>query len=585
MKNILRKIPLLGRLTRPANGGTVAQQERYAQWYSRKKRRQPVKDVDASILAGGSADDQESMIAENWRERRTALRHAVKTLESLREQADWFGRVIDFSDAATWGDPGTAFILDRRTMQSRALVYPGATASAYINEVELRQLRARSRAFVLVNPYWLAVAHSRRSYTIGSGHAYKVMPKDEEETDELRALLADVAKELEDFRRVNRYRKRQAEKLSRLDRDGEFFLRYFEQHPDGILRVRFVEPILVSTPPGKSVQDDVWFGIQYAGDYEEPRGYYVRNANYLGTSQADDAWRTMVPAEEIQHRTANVDLSSPRGLPTTYALESRLEQALKTLTNMGSLVEFRTKVGLIRKHVAATTASVKALLGDRGGLGYSNSAGGLNPTGTLDKLPTASIIDTNDQTSYEFPTTNTDVEKIVASVQADLRSVAAALGLAEYMISADASNSNYASTMVAEGSPVKTFEGMQTDLIEDDIEVLEHAIRVAIKHGRLPEDTLDRVKIAAEPPVIVSRNRLAETQADEILNRNDVMGKRTWRARNGLDNDAEREEIELEKEASAGYALDGDGDLPPNGMKPPDEEEPPEEKADSAETP
>jgi capsid protein len=455
--------------------------------------------------------------------------------------------------------------MDRQTAESRAMIYPGATACAYINESEYRLLRARSRAFVLGNPYWLGVQHSREVYTVGSGHAYKVVPKDKDDSDGMKQLLVDVMDEIELFRKKNRWPERQAEKVRRKDRDGEYFLRFHEDNPDGVLRVRFVEPLLVWTPPGKSSTDDVWFGIQFKGDYEEPLGYYIRPANYLGNTDSNAQWSAMVPADQIQHRTANVDLSSPRGLPTTYALQTRLDQALKTLSNTGAIVEFRARIALIRKHVNATASTVKGLL-QAGSTGQRPMPGG--GMGNAYQLPPAAILDTNDQTTYEFPTNDTQVDKIVAAIQAELRSVAAALGMAEYMVSADASNANFSSTMVAEGSPVKTFEQMQSTMIAEDLEVLERAILTAEKNGRLPEGTMDKIKIDAEPPVIVSRNRLQETQADEILNRSKVMSRKTWRARDDLDNDAESDQIEQERDEDMAYSID-DMAITQQGMEPP----------------
>jgi hypothetical protein len=240
-------------------------------------------------------------------------------------------------------------------------------------------------------------------------------------------------------------------------------------------------------------------------------------------------------------------------LPTTYPLQARLDQALKTLSNTGAIVEFRARIALIRKHVNATVGTVKAML-QAGSTGTRTAAGG--EMGNAYRLPPGAVLDTNDQTTYEFPTNDTQVDKIVAAIQAELRSVAAALGLAEYMVSADASNANFSSTMVAEGSPVKTFEMMQATMIAEDIEVLERAIAVAVKNGRLPTDTLEQIEIDAEPPVIVSRNRLQETQADEILVRNKVMSKKTWRARDDLDDDAERYQIEQERDEDAAYSID-----------------------------
>jgi hypothetical protein len=108
---------------------------------------------------------------------------------------------------------------------------------------------------------------------------------------------------------------------------------------------------------------------------------------------------------------------------------------------------------------------------------------------------------------------------------------------------------------------------MQADMIDDDLEVMERAIMVAVKNGRLPVDTLEKVEIDAEPPVIVSRDRLKETQADEILNRNQVMSRKTWRTRDDLDPDAEADQIEQERDEDAAYSL---SDVGPDGLNPDD---------------
>jgi len=506
-------------------------------------------------LARGNAQAMqlhEEQIQAEAAHRHRVLSEAMQTLRNLQEQADWFGRVIDMSDVSSFdGNTNFGMLFDQATGQARSLIYPGATAAVYINEIELRELRARSRSFAIRNPYWLGVQHNRIAYTVGSGHTFKITAKKRNDPKVTPELIAEVQAEIDTFCRVNRYSERQEEKITRKDRDGEYFLRYFTDHPDGVLRVRFVEPLLVSTPPGKSATDDIWFGIQFKGDYEDPQGYYIRPANYLGTTAADAQWAAMVEAKEIQHRKANVDLSSPRGLPTTFAVQARCEQAIKTLSNMGALVEFRAKIALIRKHVNATASTVKTLLQDR-----PQGQDGDGRPSTLDRYPRAAILDTNDSTTYEFPTAQTDVEKIVASIQAELRAVAAALGLAEYMVSADASNANFASTMVAEGPVVKTFEKAQSRMIEEDVEVMERVLQVAIAKSRLQEDILELIKIDAEPPLIVSRNRLQETQADEILARNKVMSLPTWAARAGLDGPTEQEQIEQQRDVDAAYGLD-----------------------------
>ena len=42
----------------------------------------------------------------------------------------------------------------------------------------------------------------------------------------------------------------------------------------------------------------------------------------------------------------------------------------------------------------------------------------------------------------------------------------------EFMLTSDASNANYSSTMVAEGPAVKMFDRLQHEMLGDDIELL-----------------------------------------------------------------------------------------------------------------
>ncbi len=152
--------------------------------------------------------------------------------------------------------------------------------------------------------------------------------------------------------------------------------------------------------------------------------------------------------------------------------------------------------------------------------------------------PYGAVLDTSDATRYEFPPGAPPVDRNIAAVQADLRAAAAALAMPEYMLSGDASNANYSSTMVAEGPAVKTFEELQADLIEADVEIMERQIVLAawagLIRGASAADILQRVKVEAEPPIIKSENRLQEAQADQILLNAGVMSKETMAARHGL---------------------------------------------------
>ena len=83
---------------------------------------------------------------------------------------------------------------------------------------------------------------------------------------------------LEEFVRENKWNKRQQEIVRRRDRDGEVFLRFFTT-PEGTLRIRFVEPAQVATPPDRAGDPAAAFGIQTdRDDVETVLGYFIDGA-------------------------------------------------------------------------------------------------------------------------------------------------------------------------------------------------------------------------------------------------------------------------------------------------------------------
>jgi hypothetical protein len=138
------------------------------------------------------------------------------------------------------------------------------------------------------------------------------------------------------------------------------------------------------------------------------------------------------------------------------------------------------------------------------------------------------------------------VEKLLRnmSVVAEIQSaIASRLVMPEFMLTSDASNANYASTMVAEGPAMRMFDRMQQDMIEDDLGVMEHVLESAVQGGRLPATTLALVEVRAVPPTLAVRDRLQEAQADQILVRNGAMSVETMAMRNGLSPEHEQQLI------------------------------------------
>src|SRR4029077_16980916 len=110
------------------------------------------------------------------------------------------------------------------------------------------------------------------------------------------------------------------------------------------------------------------------------------------------------------------------------------------------------------------------------------------------------ILDAHADIEYDFPAAGVDAANFVTVLQAELRAVASRLVMPEFMLSSDASNANYSSTMVAEGPALRMFARLQADQVCDDLEVMWRVVNAAIAAGQLPPEARTQVEIQAVPP-------------------------------------------------------------------------------------
>jgi hypothetical protein len=396
---------------------------------------------------------------------------------------------------------------------------------AFANEQQLREIRLQCRALAVTNEFAINGHENRISFVVGTGHSYRVHGKRAQPAPE--ELARDVQAVLDEFVRANQWQKRQQEIVRRLDRDGEVFLRFFPG-ANGVLRVRFVEPSQVGTPPERAADPAATFGIRTdPADVETVLGYCV-----------DGRW---VEASAIQHRKANVDANVKRGLPLFYPVRKNLRRAEKLLRNMSVVAEIQSAIAIIRKHASGTKGSVQQFVAAAADASRTNSASG--KTGYFQRYAPGTILDAFAGVDYQFPAASIDASRYVAVLQAELRAIASRLVMPEFMLTSDASNANYASTMVAEGPSVRMFQRLQQDMIEDDLEVMRRVVAAAVQSDRLPSEAAAAVEIQAVPPSLAVRDRLKEAQADQILVRNQAMSVQTLALRHGLDPDREQERI------------------------------------------
>ncbi|HUT11865.1 MAG TPA: phage portal protein [Thermoguttaceae bacterium] len=402
----------------------------------------------------------------------------------------------------------------------------GATSVVPFNdESQLAEIRDQCRALALTNEFAINGHENRISYIVGTGHAYRVAGKKRDEVPE--SLIRDAQDVLDEFVRANHWQKRQQEIVRRKDRDGECFLRFFHSG-DGTVRVRFVEPEQVATPVSRAGDPAAAFGIQTdPDDVETAIGYWIDGRP--------------VDAAEIQHRKSGVDANVKRGLSLFYPVRKNLRRAEKLLRNMSVVAEIQSAIALIRKHVAATSVGVEQFVQNQADLSVTSQSTGR--TSHFRRYGPGTILDAVAGTQYEFPAAGIDAARYVVVLQAELRAIASRLVMPEFMLTSDASNANYSSTMVAEGPAVKMFGRLQQEMIEEDEEVMWRALGGAVEAGRLPPETLTSLDVRGIPPTLAVRDRLKDAQADQILLRNGAMSVQTMAMRHGLDPDRERQLI------------------------------------------
>ena len=360
------------------------------------------------------------------------------------------GTASSIRDDALYDDDGTRWLaLDGDLM-------PGGIAGVVFTQVQLAEIRGQCRALAAGNAFAINGHENRISYIVGSGHTLPgvagkraVRPTAAGRTSAGRAGRV---------RPANKWHKRQQEIVRRKDRDGECFLRLFAA-ADGTTRVRFVEPGQVATPPERS--GDPAAGLGHSdrsgrrGDGprlldRRPVGRRRRNPapqGKRGRQRASRAAAVFSGAKEpaprrqaaAEHERRGRDpvgnrldpqaSGAPAGRPSTSSCKRRPTQA--------SVNPVTGRTSNYRRYAPGTI--LDALAGD-----------GLRVPRRRASTPA----------SY------------VAVLQAELRAIAARLVMPEFMFTSDASNANYASTMVAEGPAVKMFDRLQQDMIEDDLELM-----------------------------------------------------------------------------------------------------------------
>lgn len=403
---------------------------------------------------------------------------------------------------------------------------------AFLNAEQLALYRKRIRALVVNNEIALNAVNTHQSYAVGEGFSYECSPRRASSDP---AVVADTQAVVDAFVEHNELALREGETLARILVDGEAIHRLFPTS-SGILAMRWVEPEYLRSPTGDDGLDS--FGVRSRSrDVESVDGYWIDEG-------LDGKLVFVDPSEIVHFKHPETPATSKRGLSAFYPVESALRAAEDLLYSTVAMAKARAKIAWIQKLEGMTADVASALTAAQA------TVTGTDPTTnealTMERYRYGTILRTN--TDIEMPSANIAASDHVAVLQMVLRVIAARFSMPEYMLSSDASNANYSSTLVAESPFVKAMQRLQDYLARllgrnrypgPRQSLVWRQIYHAVERRILPREALTDVTVQVEGPSLVIRDVSKEAQVDEIYHRMGVKSKKTIQLEQGLDPDEE----------------------------------------------
>ena len=508
-----------------------------------------------------SLEEQRKDLEETIRINR--LRKAAKLTESYADTDYWLTAYAD---------------LLARYKDGFALAYPitqptdrryGGNFPFWYSEQQLGLIRAQARMVATMSPNAQGLLNGLTSYVIGSGYRYDVVLKpDREVPDRIMIKVQDV---IDDFCENNAWTELEQELFWRSREDGEFFLRLFPQE-SGKMMVRVIEPEQVFMPPGGSLfdysygirtdVDDVCNVIGYAVSYIAPGGEGEKEPNPMATEE--------VPADRIVHVKVNTKRNIKRGLSDfSYDTLEAFQTAAKLRTNLGEGSAVQAAIAGVRQHDAASYSQVDSFVGSQ--TDYAQYSPVTQRATDFQQIKSGTFVDIPKGMNFVPPpgAAANAISGHLEVFQALLRSAGNRHNAPEWLVSADASNNNYASSMTAESPFLRHCKRLQEFYKRPFLRVIKAAIENAIDAGKLPTNIMEFIDITATPPELEVQDKNNQAMANQIYAGMGVKSRQTIAHELGLDWDTEltnQQEYAEQMGAASPLPMPGSGPMGPDGL-------------------
>lgn len=405
------------------------------------------------------------------------------------------------------------------------------------------ELRDKARHLVDSNPFARNALTLYRNYVVGTGMQHEVLFThtltgddtrfENDASDQQVAIATELWRRFLDVNHWDTSCRRDWEFCLRTWRDGECFLRLFRQ-PAWPPRLHFVDPERILPDPVSGMPTE---GIATEPENVEAPTYY--------RVQLEEDRHDLVPADRMLHCKIGVDGNVKRG----QSLFAPVIDALQKYQSWLDIELIHRKVAssivLVRKHAGTSPAGVTGFAD--WSAQASQPLGPLTPQQRRALLQPGTMIDAQGyDLQYLSPDSHFDDASILG--RRLLLAVAAGTGLPEFMLTADAANANYSSTLVSEGPAVRLFASWQAFFIGQWQTLFRLVMQEAVRLGLLSNEALQSLRLHITPPAVAVRNRREDAEADAIYFDRGAISRRELARRDQTDpNVMERERQDAEE--------------------------------------
>ncbi len=456
-----------------------------------------------------------------------------------------FGDIVDRREYLT-DDPAFGFpLLNPFSVLSDRL--EGKLWPVYQCEQDLARIRGRAHNLAVLTAAPAGILDALANYVLGSGFTFTARAVAGQAHDLAAAVQGTIDRFLDDNAFCGGLDR---EAHSRSREDGEAFL-VLSPQSDGAVHARFLECEQITQPADPRPLEDwlgcgeefpsCWkFGVHTpARETDHVLGYHVI---YDGSGLDWD----YVPAARMEHIKRNVPANAKRGVSDFFPVVGDLEREAKLRRNTAAGAAIQAAIAWIVEVPAGTMPATPApgtgLLTDyQGPFGINR----LRYEDATNYEPGTILRPSSGQLYKPGPMGSERNPNFVLVGQYVLRGIAVRWNMPEYLISSDASNANYASSLVAESPFVKAREADQQFYKRHFGSLLWKVVRLAWEAGRFARfgvswETLESLtEIKIDAPTVATRDALQMARTQEVQIGLGILSRPTAAAQAGLDYDAE----------------------------------------------